>query len=41
MFITQYKFSDFVADVNNIPYRFDFGVIENNVLKYLIEFDGE
>ena len=41
MFITQYKFSDFVADVNNIPYRFDFGIIENNVLKYLIEFDGE
>ena len=41
MFIAQYKFSDFVADINNIPYRFDFGIIENNSLKYLIEFDGE
>lgn len=41
MFITQYKFSDFVSEVNNIPYRFDFAIIENNCLSYLIEFDGE
>ena len=41
MFITQYRFDDFVAEVNNIPYRFDFGVIQNNKLSYLIEFDGE
>lgn len=41
MFITQYRFKDFTADINNIPYRFDFGIIENNKLSYLIEFDGE
>ncbi len=41
MFITQYRFDDFVSDTNNIPYRFDFGIIQNNKLSYLIEFDGE
>ena len=41
MFITQYCFDDFVADKNNIPYRFDFGIIQNNNLSYLIEYDGE
>ena len=41
MFITQYKFEDFVADHNNIPYRFDFAIFEDNKLSYLIEFDGE
>lgn len=41
MFVTQYRFEDFVSEVNNIPYRFDFGIIENNMLSYLIEFDGE
>ena len=41
MFITQYRFTDFYAETNNIPYRFDFGIIEENKLSYLIEFDGE
>lgn len=41
MFITQYKFSDLTSEKNNIPYRFDFAIVENNSLKYLIEFDGE
>lgn len=41
MFITQYRFTDFVSEINNIPYRFDFAIIKNNSLSYLIEFDGE
>ena len=40
-FITQYKFSDFISEYNNIPYRFDFAIFENQKLLYLIEFDGE
>lgn len=40
-FITQYKFNDFVSEYNNIPYRFDFAIFENQKLMYLIEFDGE
>ena len=40
-FITQYRFDDFVSDYNNIPYRFDFAVFQNNKLSYLIEYDGE
>ena len=40
-FIIQYKFKDFVSNYNNIPYRFDFAIFENQHLLYLIEFDGE
>lgn len=40
-FITQYKFNDFISEYNNIPYRFDFAIFENQKLLYLIEFDGE
>ena len=40
-FITQYRFDDFVAEYNNIPYRFDFAIFINNQLSYIIEFDGE
>lgn len=40
-YISQYKFNDFTSEINNIPYRFDFAIIENNKLKYLIEYDGE
>lgn len=40
-FKPQYHFDDLVS-VNNVPYRFDFGVLdENRKLKYLIEYDGE
>ena len=31
----------FISEYNNIPYRFDFAVFENQKLIYLIEFDGE
>lgn len=41
MFIPQYKFENFTSEYNNIPYRFDFAIFENNKLSYLIEFDGE
>lgn len=41
LFVSQYYFDDLVSEYNNIPYRFDFGVIVNNLLTYLIEFDGE
>ena len=40
-FITQYRFDDFVSEYNNIPYRFDFAIFQNNKLSYLIEYDGE
>ena len=40
-FITQYKFDNFTSDYNNIPYRFDFAIIINDKVEYLIEFDGE
>ena len=40
-FITQYRFDDFVAEYNNVPYRFDFAIFTNNQLSYIIEFDGE
>ena len=40
-FTTQYRFPDFVSKYNNIPYRFDFAVMQNDCLLYLIEYDGE
>lgn len=40
-FITQYRFQELVSEHNNIPYRFDFAVFEQEKLSYLIEFDGE
>lgn len=41
LFVSQYCFDDLLSEYNNIPYKFDFGIIENNSLSYLIEFDGE
>lgn len=38
-FVSQYKFQDLVSN-NGYPLMFDFAVIENNQLSYLIEFDG-
>lgn len=40
-YISQYRFSDFVSEKNNIPYKFDFAIFYDNNLKYLIEYDGE
>jgi len=40
-YISQYRFSDFVSEKNNIPYKFDFAIFNDNNLKYLIEYDGE
>lgn len=40
-YISQYHFSDFTAEVNNIPYRFDFAIFKDSKLEYLIEYDGE
>lgn len=39
-FETEFIFEDLNSDINN-PLRFDFGIIENNNIKYLIEYDGE
>lgn len=38
-FKTQYTFDDCVG-INNNKYRFDFGIIQNNKLVALIEYDG-
>ena len=38
-FVTQYKFKDLVSNTG-YPLAFDFAIIENNQLAYLIEFDG-
>lgn len=35
----QYSFDDLVSDTGRVL-RFDFGVLENDSLKYLIEYDG-
>ena len=40
LFVQQYSFNDLISN-NGIKYRFDFGIIENNQLSYLIEYDGE
>lgn len=40
-FIKQYSFDDFTSDYNNLKFRFDFGIIKENKLSYLIEYDGE
>lgn len=40
-FIPQYSFKDFISEKNNIPYKFDFAIVDNNNLLYLIEYDGE
>ena len=40
MFIPQYSFEDLVTE-SGTKLRFDFGVIKNNQLAYLIEYDGE
>ena len=39
-FIQQYSFNDLVSD-NNKKLRFDFAIIKENKLQYLIEYDGE
>jgi hypothetical protein len=39
-FQTQYMFKDLLSDLGN-PLRFDFAILDNNELKYLIEYDGE
>lgn len=38
IFEKEYSFSDLGG---NLPYRFDFAILDNENLKYLIEFDGE
>ena len=35
----NYTFNDLLGERNKL--RFDFGIIENNTLSYLIEYDGE
>ena len=40
LFVQQYTFDDLVSE-NNKKLRFDFGIIKNNKLSYLIEYDGE
>ena len=39
-FMSQFTFKDLVSDFNN-PLRFDFAVLLDKKLKYLIEYDGE
>ena len=37
----EYIFKDFVSQYNNVPYKFDFAIFdENNNLKFLIEYQG-
>lgn len=36
----EYSFQDLVSN-KNVPLRFDFAIFENNILKCLIEYDGE
>ena len=40
LFIPQYSFDNLVGEYGT-KLRFDFGIIKNNVLSYLIEYDGE
>lgn len=40
MFIQQYSFEDLITE-SGTRLRFDFGIIKNNQLAYLIEYDGE
>lgn len=41
-FITQYTFENLISEYNNLKYKFDFAILDNNNnLKYLIEYDGE
>ena len=40
MFIPQYSFEDLMTE-SGTRLRFDFGIIKNNQLAYLIEYDGE
>ena len=39
-FILEYKFPDFLTEKLS-PYRFDWGIIKNNKLFCLLEYDGE
>jgi len=39
-FVPQYYFSNLLSDKGN-PLKFDFGVLDDNNLKLLIEYDGE
>ena len=39
-FAREYSFADFKYENGHKP-RFDFAIFENNILKYLIEFDGK
>ena len=40
LFVQQYSFDDLVSEYGK-KLRFDFGIIENNKLSYLIEYDGQ
>lgn len=40
LFVQQYSFNDLFSE-NGVKLRFDFGIIINNKLSYLIEYDGE
>lgn len=40
LFIQQYNFTDLVSETGS-KLRFDFGIIRDNKLSYLIEYDGE
>ena len=40
MFVPQYTFEDLITEYG-VKLRFDFGIIRNNRLAYLIEYDGE
>ena len=40
MFVSQYSFEDLITE-SGTKLRFDFGVIKNNQLAYLIEYDGD
>ena len=39
-FISEYKFPDFLTEKSS-PYRFDWGILKNNQLFCLLEYDGE
>lgn len=40
LFVKQYSFNDLVSEYRN-KLKFDFGIIKNNKLYYLIEYDGQ
>ena len=40
LFVQQYSFEELVSETGT-KLRFDFGIIKNNKLEYLIEYDGE